>query len=849
MAVLMKNQGALKSGNLLSDNDSLLSDCNIDAGNSIDNDTSLREELLLEEMESYWDDLNSRLTVSRMVSDSVIKGIVNAIELEASEKVNSKEAEISALKKRLQFYESVMADENRIHATLIKMLESQRENTGLFFHSLDEDVVSNCVQHLSQLKVDAQDYLKRPKKETSNLRGGHTLLKAKVCPVDKEFCNILAQKLNVIDGSADELEAVLMATHQEIYDTCFSSEYLVNEQLWEHRFQQEVISIMIQNLIREDQDDIEAKISKQKILVDTFTKNWQKNIDDLSTMRHELHDISASLLTSESGLAFSRHGPEDVVKLTITDTSHLKHMTKAELITNYITQNSQMTNMKRQYDLALQEKTEELYILKREFLKEKGCNALQYRRDKEGELLRKKIIGFISMLDNILLENEKLSVVQSQRNMLHNLSQTIGVLLLENQQLKYLLVEKGMEVTHVAALVSNVINRSANCTKVEEDLLEHSKEFKSDAEDRITETMIRDKTEKIILRGIVDELEIGIKYLDLECKMTQDISFTLCREYLEDVVSSINSFVEKHYREKDSFAALVVEKEMALSLLMEENKKLKQEKDLLLTLINEKEKLLFETEVKAMKQKEYYDSVCHELNMLREQLGNQSLYISDCKKDNDSMKEKLAEMLKQVPQYEAELRKLNQKYKVALDSLEELEKQKNFLHELVEEKQMKLELAVSREEEHSKFMTTVLGSIKELSETILQSECSLANKLGTHESRLEFLGHQFIGLFQQANFLKREACWYKQGFERRCADLRKAEHEVDLLGDEVDVLLHLLEKIHIALEHYSPVLQHYPGVREVTLLNVAFISMIYLLAFSEQRKFQCLIIDKFCNFL
>ncbi|CAL9095015.1 unnamed protein product [Musa acuminata var. zebrina] len=815
MAVLMKNQEAFKSGNLISDNDSLLSDCNIDAGNSIDNDTSLREELLLEEMESYWDDLNSRLTVSRMVSDSVIKGIVNAIELEASEKVDTKEAEISALKKRLQFYESVMADENRIDATSTKMLESQREKSGLFFHSLDQDVVSNCVQHLSQLKVAAQDYLKRPKKETSNLRGGHPLLKAKVCPVDKEFCSILAQKLNVIDGSADELEAVLMATQQEIYDTCFSSEYLVNEQLWEHRFQQEVISIMVQNLVREDQDDIEAKISKQKILVDTFTKNWQKNISDLSTMHQELHDISASLLTSESGLAFSRHSPEDAVKLTTTDASHLNHMTKAELITNYITQ---MANMKRQYDLALQEKTEELYILKREFLKEKGCNALQYRRDKEGELLRKKIIGFISMLDNILLEDEKLSIVQSQQNMLHNLSQRIGVLLLENQQLKYLLVEKRMEVIHVAALVSNVINRSANCSEVEEDLLEHHKEFKSDAEDRITETMIRDKIEKILLRELVDELEIGIKYLDLECKMSQDISFTLCREYLEDVVSSINSFVEKHYREKDSFTTLVVEKEMALSLLMEENEKLKQEKDLLLTLINEKEKLLFETEVKAMKQKEYHGNVCHELNMLREQLGNQSLHISDCKKDNDSMKEKLAEMLKQVPQYEAESRKINQKYKVALDSLEKLEKQKNFLHELVEEKQMKLELAVAREEEHSKFMTTVLSSIKELSETILQSECSLTNKLGTHESRLEFLGHQFIGLFQQANYLKREVCWYKQGFERRCADLQKAEHEVDLLGDEVDVLLHLLEKIHVALEHYSPVLQHYPGVVEILRL-------------------------------
>lgn len=35
---------------------------------------------------------------------------------------------------------------------------------------------------------------------------------------------------------------------------------------------------------------------------------------------------------------------------------------------------------------------------------------------------------------------------------------------------------------------------------------------------------------------------------------------------------------------------------------------------------------------------------------------------------------------------------------------------------------------------------------------------------------------------------------------------------MDLLGDEVDTLLSLLGKIYIALDHYSPVLQHYPGV-------------------------------------
>lgn len=39
--------------------------------------------------------------------------------------------------------------------------------------------------------------------------------------------------------------------------------------------------------------------------------------------------------------------------------------------------------------------------------------------------------------------------------------------------------------------------------------------------------------------------------------------------------------------------------------------------------------------------------------------------------------------------------------------------------------------------------------------------------------------------------------------------------QVDLLGDEVDALLRLLEKIYIALDHYSPVLKHYPGVSQI----------------------------------
>jgi len=69
-------------------------------------------------------------------------------------------------------------------------------------------------------------------------------------------------------------------------------------------------------------------------------------------------------------------------------------------------------------------------------------------------------------------------------------------------------------------------------------------------------------------------------------------------------------------------------------------------------------------------------------------------------------------------------------------------------------------------------------------------------------------------LTKEGNLLKKKALWYKEIAETKGSNLQKAELEVDLLGDEVEALTDLLAKIYIALDHYSPVLQHYTGVME-----------------------------------
>ncbi|KAK1369084.1 hypothetical protein POM88_035176 [Heracleum sosnowskyi] len=93
----------------------------------------------------------------------------------------------------------------------------------------------------------------------------------------------------------------------------------------------------------------------------------------------------------------------------------------------------------------------------------------------------------------------------------------------------------------------------------------------------------------------------------------------------------------------------------------------------------------------------------------------------------------------------------------------------------------------------------------------LQKTFDAPSELGT--KRLVNSKSQLDSLVEKASILTKLGMQYKQLLEKRCPDLKMAEVEVDLLGNEVEELLSLLAKIYITLDHYTPVLQHYPRVR------------------------------------
>ncbi|KAL9659684.1 hypothetical protein QQ045_024493 [Rhodiola kirilowii] len=105
-----------------------------------------------------------------------------------------------------------------------------------------------------------------------------------------------------------------------------------------------------------------------------------------------------------------------------------------------------------------------------------------------------------------------------------------------------------------------------------------------------------------------------------------------------------------------------------------------------------------------------------------------------------------------------------------------------------------------------------------VSEVLHEFEQTAHLKLDSNSLRLEATRHRLSSLLDHAGSLRKNETLYKNAFMRRCHDLHLAETEVDLLGDQVDSLLTLLEKIHWTLYRHSLSLRQHFEVQD--LLNL-----------------------------
>lgn len=544
-----------------------------------------------------------------------------------------------------------------------------------------------------------------------------------------------------------------------------------------------------------------------------------RKYDEVYSIRQQLDAISKSLLNSEWGLPGSQYnseGAEDVSKHRskeqssenaptkddspekassegyFGDPSYLKHLDRDALIAHF---KKEMNNMKMQHDMVLADKTEEIFTLKRNLMKKERSNPLHLRHNKEFEQVRKKIGEVVMRLDGLLLENNKRTTSGIKAESLAGQQDKSNVLDSEIQH----------TTTNNQETACAFPTQASQIASIEADHAKKIGMLESEVEDARIATIIREEIEMIVLREFIDEITILLHGNEMEFNMKQDISSVIQNEAVAEAVLNLNSSLLKYNEEKSCTRAASV-------LQKQEIENLKLAVDSFIEVMREKEAFLCQIELGAMKG--HMDLLFHQLDLLTDKVEKQDSCISEKNKEFDIIVGRLEQALQHVHQNENILRELHDRFRNAGDSLKELEKQNHYLRNIVEEKEKIFTSTTYKEKEFKERMTSLVESIREFGKFVTAQQTIIANKVQHSESRFCLLKDQCEHLAKEGNLLKKKALRYKEISETRGSNLQKAELEVDLLGDEVEALTDLLAKIYIALDHYSPVLQHYTGVME-----------------------------------
>ncbi|KAK7250586.1 hypothetical protein RIF29_33110 [Crotalaria pallida] len=122
---------------------------------------------------------------------------------------------------------------------------------------------------------------------------------------------------------------------------------------------------------------------------------------------------------------------------------------------------------------------------------------------------------------------------------------------------------------------------------------------------------------------------------------------------------------------------------------------------------------------------------------------------------------------------------------------------------------------MSTNEECQLKLTSAFLPLLNVSQTFEESEGMVCQKFEMTTVRLENMKSTLVSVAELVDCLRSKELLYQKALNRRCQNLQIAEAEVDLLGDQVDKLLTLLEKIYVTLHYHAPELQQYLEVSNI----------------------------------
>lgn len=642
----------------------------------------------LEDLDSYWEDINDRLTISRVVSDSIIRGMVTAIESEAAEKIAQKDLELS-----------------RIRETLLLYHVGSEENESRLMHDKScLDPPDGFTQgSLGSLKTEARKQLLMLVQELTDLRRYIHINGAGATVDDTLGLGSGSHETGskTVDKMLDSLKSILETVLKRKNEMELPSSWQQ-----EHDCQKEIESLVVTSFLRSLKDEYEQRLLEQEAKFGGNRSSLLGNIKEITGLRQELEAIRKSLSDHENGdIEAGEEGDRKRVEQlhrkmsgslnpasSIKDTNGkhdessagsipenfeaLRHLSHDDLITHFKTE---MNKMKRDHDYAIQEMTEQCFTFKRKYLNLKERGSFSFvGKDKELEALKKKIPFVITKLDKILLEDEKL-VSEGKNNA--DIKSRLDSLLLENRQLKDSL--------------SEAAEKMAQLSQAEAEHQKLIRKLESDFDDSHVEASISEDVYGCFVTEFVSQIKCAKQETDLEHSMMKE-SYELILEDLasKDAHESKDDFedscVESSiteeccaviYKEALKEADMkivelnihVAEKEEALRSEMVDKESLKEEIYWLECLVKKKEDLVQTADNNLDAEKKKLEVASQQINDLESQMDQLRTKIHY---KNEELKVVSARELEQIEGYETKISDLTQELELARENLKKTKDEK-----------------------------------------------------------------------------------------------------------------------------------------------------------------------------
>uniref|UniRef100_A0A2P2JZF9 Uncharacterized protein MANES_06G068100 n=1 Tax=Rhizophora mucronata TaxID=61149 RepID=A0A2P2JZF9_RHIMU len=793
---------------------------------------------LLIGLDSYLEDINNHLIISRMVSESVMKGMISAVEQETTEKISEKEKELARLEEMLHLFHVVADEKEQVRHSLPSHQPKggKCEQCPSYADILIEH--DKLEKSLGDLGIAAKKLVKKVKIEIDKIKGSFSMRRIGSNSELVGLSGLLQEKASDkwvdVDRMLDALRTSLDFVQSQASNIVHLSKSVLCNWQQDREFQAEIEEMVMKNCFRSLQEQFEQRIWDQNASPSgNESANWLEKIKEISSLCQELDTISKSLsapdsgqLTSHSSLEHRRVSGNHLSSTTLPlegndkldesipspenfDLARLNHLSREDLATHF---KGEMIEMKRHHELKLHEITEAYFTLKREYLKER--DSLPVKKDKEFDLLRKKIPEVILKLDVILVENEKVPAVGNNLETLHNMKNRLDILLSENLQLRDLVTDRKKEIKCLSSHVSDAAEKISTHALAEASLSKRIMNLQSVIQDAHIEESICEGlfslllkelvgqikcfcqeanmefdvshgTHEILFRKVAQTLEpsskVEIADSDMESVAMQGLCEVIFKEALKQAMEEITNLNLKFINEKEVRSSLEMEKlekEKAFILNMAEKKELEQELLLLKVKVDEKDKVLHETANALTKEKEKFNLTSQELDSLRNQASQQQVLIMQRNEEVKVVKGNLTEALDKIKLYEEEICKYREELGLVTKRLLVADEEKCKLLAVAQETQDALSLMEESARQHRRQMDSIISLIHELSTAFFDFEGRALEDIWGKNLRLKNLSCQVSSLAGKANKLRRTGLLYKQRLERKCCDLQKAEAEV-----------------------------------------------------------------------